>query len=294
MRGTRSFLRYLLIFSLFVGQASQVLADNKKNAAKRSKEFFRQAEVHFRLGEFKEALKDYKEAYRIHPLPEFLFNIGQAHRHLKDCDRAVFFYRQFLTQRPKSSHRPKITKLIAKCEEQSQRKPKDPSTKPRQQPSQQTKPRVETKGPSTVVIKGPSTVVIRGPSNTDKGAVTPQKAPPEPRAPLSRVWFWTGVGVTTALFATATVTGLMSSSRNTEYLDPSTGLERRQELRDSGRTLEVVSWTCVGVGAAAAATTAVLFWLSSGARQEQATSSAPSVSAIFDKNGAAIVLGGRF
>jgi hypothetical protein len=46
----------------------------------RAKALFSQGKQHYDLGEFGPALEFYKRAYRIKPLPAFLFNIAQSHR----------------------------------------------------------------------------------------------------------------------------------------------------------------------------------------------------------------------
>ena len=225
-------------------------------AEKKARDAFRKAEVHFRLGEFKAALPLYKEAFRAKAMPEFLFNIGQCHRHLGDCKQANFFFRQFLMQRPGSPHRANLEKMIRECEVhlKAGTRPQSDPVKPKTDP---VKPEADPVKPKTDPVK---------PKTDPMG---PGEAPVGPK-PLSRVWFWTGVGVTTALFATAAVTGVLARSKNNTYSDPATSIADRRDLKDSGQTLETVCWTTVGVGAAAAAGTAVLFWLTRPAASEKA------------------------
>ena len=253
----------LLTPSVTLAQPAEVM---KARAA------FKKAEVHFKLGEFKEALPLYKAAFRAKAMPEFLFNIGQCHRHLGDCTKANFFFRQFLMQRPRTPHKAKLEKLIKECDAHLKA-----GTKPQVAP---VKPKTDPVKPTTDPVK-PKTDPVKPKTDPVKPKADPvkPKADPEPekrRKPLSRTWFWAGVGVTTALFATAAVTGVMARSKNTEYNDPATSIADRQALKDSGEALETVCWTTVGIGAAAAAGTAVLFWLSrSSGKEEKKTTALP-------------------
>ena len=247
----------------------------------KAKAAFDRAEVHFKLGEFKAALPLYKEAYRAKAMPEFLFNIGQCHRHLGDCRKANFFFRQFLSHRPKTPHKANLEKLIKECEAHIKAGTKPP-VKPKTEP---VKPKTEPVKPKTEPIK-PKTEPATRPADPGKGGG---------REPLSRVWFWTGVGVTTAMFATAAVTGVMARSKNNTYKDATTSIEQRRDLKDSGERLETVCWTMVGSGAAAAAGTAVLFWLSRSANKEKAaTSSRYSLSGFATDEGGSLMLTVRY
>jgi tetratricopeptide (TPR) repeat protein len=49
------------------------------------------------LGQFEHALDAFSQAYELKPLPGFLFNIAQCHRHLGNFERASFFYKRYLT-----------------------------------------------------------------------------------------------------------------------------------------------------------------------------------------------------
>src|SRR5688500_10407976 len=60
------------------------------SAEAEAREMFRRAEVHFNLREFDRALELYAEAYRLKPLPGFLFNIAQCHRFSGRYEDAAF------------------------------------------------------------------------------------------------------------------------------------------------------------------------------------------------------------
>ena len=262
-RCSSSCLFWFLLAALLL---ASTVAHSQPADLRKARAAFQKAEVHFKLGEFKKALPLYKEAFRAKAMPEFLFNIGQCHRHLGDCKQTNFFFRQFLRQRPRSPHRSNLEKMIRQCEAhlKAGTKPKPDPVKPKADP---VKPKADPVKPKTDPVKPKTDPVKPKTDPVDPGKDT---GPATGRKPLSRVWFWTGVGVTAALFATAAVTGVMASSKNTKYHDTTTSIPERQSLKDSGETLETVCWTTVGIGAAAAAGTAVLFWLTRPAGKEKA------------------------
>ena len=255
-------LKRHLPWLLLMGTLAPGVCRAQTSDTERARAAFARAEVHFKLGEFKQALPLYKEAYRARAMPEFLFNIGQCHRHLGDCARTIFFFRQFLGHRPKSPHKPKLEKMIRDCEAKLKAGPVKPKAGP-------VKPKTDPVKPKTDPVK-PKTDPVKPKTDPVKPKTDPAK-PQKGRKPLSRVWLWTGVGVTTALFATAAVTGVLARSKNNTYNDPTTSIAERRSLKDTGETLETVSWTMVGVGAAAAAGTAVLYWLTRPGSIEKAT-----------------------
>jgi tetratricopeptide (TPR) repeat protein len=82
---------------------------------------FLRAEKAFNLAKFTEALAAYEAAYEVRPLPGLLFNIAQCHRNLGDHERAIFFYRRYLTLEPRSKNRDLVLELIAEQEQEQDR-----------------------------------------------------------------------------------------------------------------------------------------------------------------------------
>jgi tetratricopeptide (TPR) repeat protein len=78
---------------------------------------FSEGNLAYDLGEFQKALDAYSEAYRLMPLPGFLFNIAQCHRQLGRPERAGFFYRRYLTlSREEPSNAALVKELIAEMD----------------------------------------------------------------------------------------------------------------------------------------------------------------------------------
>ncbi len=79
----------------------------------RAKTLFAQGNQHYALGEFVSALEFYRRAYRIKPLPAFLFNIAQCHRKLGQHHEAVTMYQSYLAGVPDAQNKALVESLMA-------------------------------------------------------------------------------------------------------------------------------------------------------------------------------------
>lgn len=246
-------------------------------ATDRARDLFKRAEMHFSLGEFQKARELYSAAYKAKQLPELLFNIGQAYWQLGDCKKVAFYYQQFLLRKAVGpAQREQIARLQRTCTPKKQ--PSRPLSQPVTRPSATTRP---TTTPSSRIAA----------SQPFSG--TPDMPTGSPR--LSRTWFWVGLGTTTALLTVGAITAVSAHSKNDQYLDPSTSIGRREELRSTGRALELTSWAMFGLGGAAAVGTVVAYWLSRpGEGAERRPASMPSVGAAPLAGGALVVWRGSY
>ena len=152
----------------------------------RVKELAAQANSRFRLGDFHEALKLYREAYAIKAVPNILFNIGQCHGQLKEYDKAILAYRNYLMAAPDAPNRAIVESIIAEIEElQKQRKP----------PAEVKAHDPEPKAAGAIITPPP-----------------PARVPwPDARPPFyKRWWFWSAVG---AVVVGGVVAGAVVGSR---------------------------------------------------------------------------------
>jgi tetratricopeptide (TPR) repeat protein len=62
----------------------------------KARALFKQGQQAYDLGEFDQALGHYSEAYKLKPLPGFLFNIAQCHRKLGNWEQSAFFFGRFI------------------------------------------------------------------------------------------------------------------------------------------------------------------------------------------------------
>jgi hypothetical protein len=97
--------------------------------------------------------------------------------------------------------------------------------------------------------------------------------------------------VSAALLAGGTVTAVIANNQNEEYKDPGTSVERRLELRDSGKPLGVAAMVMLGLGGAAAVGTGVYYFVYYRVAEGD---SPPTVSFAPLQGGGAVVLGGSF
>src|SRR5882757_6383592 len=85
---------------------------------KAARPFYDKGVTEYTLGHFPEAIAQFEKAYEIDPAPILLFNIGQAHRNSGNNDRAIFFYRRYLEQAPRTaSNRSDVEKRIKQLEQ---------------------------------------------------------------------------------------------------------------------------------------------------------------------------------
>jgi len=125
---SRRWLLPLLVMPLLVAYApaargaptTQEEDATLRRAAKRE---FAEGKKRFALRQFRRALHHFSKAYELVPLSGFLFNIGQCHRFLGDCKKAVFFYSGFVRENPGTPDAAFVKKLIARCKvQQAQRR----------------------------------------------------------------------------------------------------------------------------------------------------------------------------
>lgn len=242
-----------------VGSTSPARGDK---ALTKARGLFKQAEVSFNLGDFDKALELYREAYRTKQLPEFLFNIGQCHRHKKEHERAAFHFRQFLREKaePPPELEAQVTALIEDCEQKLAE----------EKQAQGIRPVGSTAGPV-------QTATRRG---------------------ISPVWFWTGVGLTGAFTATALATGLVGRSKANEAEETSDAA-RARDLDDKAETMKSTCWAMVGAGSVAALGTVLLYFLTwpgeePGQPQQAAEGRLLLSPVVLSEGGGMLTLGGRF
>jgi tetratricopeptide (TPR) repeat protein len=205
----------------------------------RARKLFREGEIHFNLGEFEKAKEKFSAAYRVKQIPAFLFNIGQCHRQLGNCERAVFYFRQFLRYQPGSPQAKQVRLLIRQCEKLLQ----------------QATP---TSGPAGAASK--PTVIQPEPPASRPSEPPDRRPPPADKRPVVRALFWIGLGVTSALAITSGITGAQAVDHNDRYRDSQTPSSELGELRDRGQKLETAAWTTGALAVATAAATAWFFY----------------------------------
>jgi hypothetical protein len=77
--------------------------------------------VQYNLGHFSEAISEFEKAYELDASPILLFNLAQAYRQEGNTERAIFFYRRYLTLAPTAKNRGDVEKRLKELEELRQR-----------------------------------------------------------------------------------------------------------------------------------------------------------------------------
>lgn len=86
-------------------------------ATEKAKALFAEANQHYSLGEFDKAMDIYSLAYRIKPLPAFLFNIAQCHRKLGHFKDAIAMYQNYLVGVPNAPNKDVVDSLISEAKD---------------------------------------------------------------------------------------------------------------------------------------------------------------------------------
>ena len=83
----------------------------------KAKALFAEGNQHYSLGEFDQAMASYSLAYRLKPLPAFLFNIAQCHRKLGHFKDAIAMYQNDLVGVPDATNKDVVESLIKEAKD---------------------------------------------------------------------------------------------------------------------------------------------------------------------------------
>jgi hypothetical protein len=105
--------RFLLIVGLLV--SSFAFAQPTADIPPGTKDLVDKAKQHFQINQYQESLELFQKAYLLSQHPALLFNIGQCHRMLHQCEEAENSFSQYLKETPNSPHRALAERLIEEC-----------------------------------------------------------------------------------------------------------------------------------------------------------------------------------
>jgi tetratricopeptide (TPR) repeat protein len=111
----RPLVAWFLVVALASAGAGVARADRAPDETA-AQQHFERGERYFAVGRFADAIVEYQLAYDADPLPEFLFDLGQAHRNLRHYDEAIFAFRKYLRLKPDAENRAQVERLIADLE----------------------------------------------------------------------------------------------------------------------------------------------------------------------------------
>jgi tetratricopeptide (TPR) repeat protein len=186
-------LNVLRLAALFVAMLSPVAFAQAEEGESRA--HFQAGTNHYNLGRFEEAIGEYRKAYELKNDPVFLFNIAQSYRQLGHADRALFFYRRYLSTAPESPHRNEVQTRIDELEKQ------------------------QNASPATVAKVEPKPVAL--PPSVSQAATQPDALLVEPKPILPAEnnqsvvrtwWFWSAVGAVVVVGGAALVLALSTEN----------------------------------------------------------------------------------
>jgi tetratricopeptide (TPR) repeat protein len=168
-------LSLTLSFTLSFGPGSAGIRDASPPAAveETARAHHEQGRLSASAGRYETAIAEYRRAYELKADPSFLYDIAEAYRGLGVPERAVFFYRRYLSTHTNPPNRPEVESQIAALE---------PPTAP---------PLTEAS-----VVGAPPPLVLTAPVHP----VSDRE-----RSVVGRWWFWTAIGALAAAGATVAI-----------------------------------------------------------------------------------------
>jgi len=133
-----------------------------------------QALQHYNLAEYDKAIAKFKQAYRLRALPEFLYNIAQAHRLAKHCRQALQVYKSYLREAPHARNRAKVlehieamracaaTQPLARAPAHKPEPVKKPTSQPKPKPPA-PEPTVRPRPVARARLTSPPTIEVESP-----------------------------------------------------------------------------------------------------------------------------------
>jgi len=230
--------RMLMLAAVTALWASPAWAD--KEAARAH---YKEGQKLYDLGKFSDAAVQFEKGYELHSDPVFLFNLGQCYRQLGNTERALFFYRGFLRNKPDTPNRPQVEQLIAdleKAQETTTQPPVEAMPPDEQEPAQPTERPTES-APQPVA------------ATETEAEISMPAAPPSD----TQKWLaWGTVGVGVALITVGAVFGMQAKSAQDDAesgtLDNPLTLDEYNDAKDRGESKAMMANVFIGLGAAAA------------------------------------------
>jgi len=178
----------LVFLATLLAASPSFAEDCSKDDKAKAKAHYNEGAKAFRIGELPKAANAFKAAYEACPSTLLLYNLGQTYRQLRDNEKALYFYKQYLsTSPPADERRADVQKLISQIEAQivNQRR------------LQEAPP----PGPAAPTTTAPTAAPVAATENTAPATASltaTERATPE--KPLyKRWWLWTTVAAVAAV-----------------------------------------------------------------------------------------------
>lgn len=109
-----------LILSAVIASAPILAWESRARAQDPSSlamEIFEAGSAYYKQGSYDKALEQFEEAYRLEPLPELLYNIGQCHERLQNYTDAIDAYGRYLEADPGAEDRQAVEEKMKNLEQ---------------------------------------------------------------------------------------------------------------------------------------------------------------------------------
>jgi tetratricopeptide (TPR) repeat protein len=200
----------IVILALLALVPSAGIAHAADNDTAAARQLYAHGMAHFQLAEYDEAIEKWQQGFRLKPVPEFLYNIGQAYRLSERPEKAIQAYKSYLRMAPKAAKRAEVQhhiealqSLIARNNSVAAAPPSEP---------QDPKPPIES------VPATPPPLLTVTPAATSSEPLTRAdvvaKAAPRRTSIARKGWFWGVVAGGTAIVAGAIVLGVVLGTRD--------------------------------------------------------------------------------
>jgi tetratricopeptide (TPR) repeat protein len=191
-----------LVIAGFLCTSAVAFADNAVDEARqKARAHFRAGTAFYEVGGYDRAIVEYEEAYRLLPLPELLFNLGQAARLKGDVKLAAAYYRRFLEAKPTGEltdeARARLRELSVETEP-----PPAPAPLPPAAPRAVQRP--PPLAPAAVQPTQPSKIDL---SPAAQAPAITTRTPPRPL--YKKWWFWTVTAAAAGVAATVIAVGVV-------------------------------------------------------------------------------------
>jgi tetratricopeptide (TPR) repeat protein len=177
-----------------------------------AKALFKDGETAYNLGQFDVALQKYTDAYKLKPLPGFLFNMAQCHKQLGNYERAAFFFGRFVDTSPPKAPNVDVAKGLL---DEMKAKQKEVETKAADQKNAEEAKKADDARKADADKKAQDELKIAQltPNEPVSSPLVPPMPPPqvvEDTPTYKKGWFWgvvvgavvvVGAGVTVGVIA---------------------------------------------------------------------------------------------
>jgi tetratricopeptide (TPR) repeat protein len=260
-----------------------------------AREHYQKGTAFYDLGRYQDAAKEFEAAYEAKNDPALLYNLAQSHRLAGNTEQALHFYRTYLRRVPKAANRSEIEERIMALEKLLDVK------KGTQVPPNQTIPPAVAGTPPTgdTTPPPPSAPVSTPPATTPSPPAPPPPGPigmqppppmtPPPPSPAAdpgagkRTLGLVASGVGVVGIVAAIIFGQGAKSAAKEITDAGNSgkafTQALQDVESRGKRDQTLEFVSLGIGVAALAAGAYLYW--SGSSATEAPRSGVAVSPSF-------------